>query len=173
MKKLIFKLGFYLLSFVLILFNCNQTYNDDYPGISIYKTNGDYFYLVDIGMKGDKIFRRDSYLTDRSKIEILGVDTIYKNRQKLANGYILDWEADERYDVFLNMSFKEHMRKEVECQSVCLSDDTLKNYILDRAPYKEFYREIGDTKKFTHPDTSELNKIIRDGKIEDYFKRLK
>jgi hypothetical protein len=124
-------------------------------------------------MKSDKIFRRDSYLTDSSKIKVTESDTIYKHRIKLINGYILDWEADEKYDVFLNLSFKHHIILEAKYGTICLSNDTLMKYIIDKSPYIEFYRETEVPKRFTHPDTSQINEIIRNGQIEQYFERLK
>jgi len=143
------------------------------PGVSIYKTKSDYFNLVDIGMDGNKIFRRSSFSNDKSKLLISEEDTLYKRRTKLVHGYILDLEADFRYDVFLDLTFKRHLLLEIELNLATLPDDTLKNHILDKSPYIEFYQEIDNTKKFNFNDTSQLNNIIRQGKLEEYFTRIK
>jgi|WetSurMetagenome_2_1015567.scaffolds.fasta_scaffold04808_2 hypothetical protein len=147
------------------------------PGISIYKTKGNYFDLVDIGIKGDRIFRRSSFSNDNSKISISNTDTVYKARQRLVNGYVLDYEADVRYDVFLNLTYKEHIILEKKCGRTTLPDDTLIAHIIDKDPYLEFYRDVKNLRKFGNTpdniDTSAINKIILDGKIKQFFKKLK
>jgi len=162
----------------LVVTNCDMfTHQAIAPGISIYKTRDDYFTLIDIGMKGDRIFRTSSYSQDINKFYFIDNDTIYKNRVRLIDGYILDCEADERYDVFLSLSFKECMILEVKYNQPCLSEDTLKKYIIDQDPYIEYYRDMAEPRLFSHivekVDTSEINQIIRDGKLEQQFTRLK
>ena len=143
------------------------------PGVAIYKTNGDYFNLVDIGVKGDRIFRRSSFSKDHSKLLISNGDTVYKHRAKLIQGYVLDFEADERYDVFLNLSFKQHLILEKTYNLPTLPDDTLNNHILDKTPYLEFFRENENHERFSLKDTVELNSLIKQNKLEEYFTRIK
>ena len=144
------------------------------PGISLYKTRGDYFDLADIGMKGDQITRLPDYYARFSRFIITDTDTVYKNRAKLINGYILDVEADETRDVFLDLTFKQYMALASRGH---LREDTLKKYILDKDPYVEFYRDIANPRRFDNDieyiDTSEINQIIGEGKIEEFFTRLK
>lgn len=168
------KQGLYFIFLVLLCNGCEViTSQEIEPGISIYKTRGDYFDLVDIGMKADKVFRRSSFSADHSKLIFTNNDTIYRYRLKLINGYILDREADERYDVFLSLTFKKHLNLEREYGLTTLPDDTLKLYILDSSPYTEFYRENGNHKKFDYPDTAVINSIIRENRIEEFFNRIK
>lgn len=178
MKSIFLKPFFYIIILSFAATNCDPfTYQDIAPGISIYKTSSDYFTLTDIGMKGDRIFRTSSYSQEWSKFYFRDNDTIYKYRERLIDGYILDFEADDRYDVFLNLSFKECMNLEVKYNQPCLLDDTLRNYIIDKDPYIEYYRDMANPRLFSHivgkVDTSEINQIIRDGKLEQYFTRLK
>jgi hypothetical protein len=146
------------------------------PGISIYKTNGDYFDHTDIGMKGDRIFRTSIYIQDGNKFIISETDTIYKYRFKLVNGYVLDFAADSRYDVFLDLTFKQQMALEKN-YSGGIPTDILKSHILDKDPYSVYYRDTSEPRLFGQTiesvDTSELNQIIRDGKLDQFFEKLK
>jgi len=178
MKSIFLKPFFFIIIFSLIVTTCDLfTDQAIAPGISIYKTRDDYFTLIDIGMKGDRIFRTSSYSQDVNKFYFRDNDTIYKYRIRLVDGYILDFEADERYDVFLSLSFKECMNLEVEYNQLCLPPDTLRKYIIDKDPYIEYYRDMAEPRLFNYVvekvDTSEINQIIRDGKLEEYFTRLK
>jgi hypothetical protein len=147
------------------------------PGITIYKTNGDYFDLTTVGIKDNQIFRRPSYTLSSYKFIFSDQDTIYKYREKLISGYILDCESDERYDVFLDLNFKQHMMLEEACERTTLPDDTIRNHILDENPYIEFYRDNSVPRKFNNLtediDTAEINQIIREGNLEQFFTRLK
>jgi hypothetical protein len=146
------------------------------PGISIYKTNGDYFDHVTVGMKGDRIFRTSIFSGEKSKFIISGTDTIYKYRVKLENGYILSFEADSRYDVFLDLTFKQHMALE-KIYSGGIPPDILKSHILDKNPYSVYYRDTAEPRLFEQTlgtvDTSEINQIIREGKLDQYFEKLR
>lgn len=147
---------------------------DNAPGVSIYKTKGDYFDLVTIGMKDNEIFRTSSFTIEGSKFTFSDNDTIYKYRIKLRNGYVLSGESDSRYDVFLKLSFKDQMKLEKRIGPT-IPFDTLKKYILDSEPYTEFYRD--NSRKFSDRfecvDTAEINNIIKEGEIEKYFTKLK
>jgi hypothetical protein len=147
------------------------------PGIAIYKTNGDYFNLVDVGMKGDKFIRTESFWNNRydtfDKMEVVDNDTIYKYRWRLINGYVLDKEADYHQDVFLSLTFKEYLAKEIG-MGKSLSHDTLKKYIIDKDPFTEFYSSKSEPYySYYSIDTAEFNSIIRNGELEKYFERLK
>jgi hypothetical protein len=181
MKSKILKLLFIFL-FSGLYFSCDFIFKPDPPsgpGISIYKTKGDYFNLVDIGMKGDKIFRTESFWNSRynsmDKLEIIGNDTIYKGRYKLPNGYILDAEADERYDVFLDITFKEQLYRELAGNhpTVAMPFDTIRKYIIDKDPYTEFYRNKTKIRVLSIADSLEIKRIILLGEIDKYFEKLK
>jgi hypothetical protein len=172
----------FILRLILILTpvlysSCGKETNDLAPGISIYKTRGDYFNLATIGMKNDEIFRTTGYLhsfgKESCKLIVQNGDTINKYRHKLAEGYVLDGEADERYDVFLSLSFKDYLNKEISLNVLTLPHDTLKKYILDRDPYIEFYRNKVDVRRFEMEDSLEINELIKNGTLEAYFEKVK
>lgn len=152
-------------------------YRDDYPGISIYKTNGDYFDLVTIGMKEGNVVRTPTFLNSLDKFIIQGKDTIYKYRIRLKNGYVLDGEATESKDVFLKLNFSQYKILEKKLFPG-IPHDSLKYYILDRDPYLEFYQDRSSSPKrfgdsFKYADTAEINAIILEGKLNEYFTKLK
>lgn len=169
------RLFFILSLFTLIMVGCGKT-EADYPGISIYKTNGDYFDLVDVGVKNGNIIWEIGLFGGQS-LEFTDTDTVYKSRIRLANGYILDTEASSKYDAYLSLSFKEYYLKELKTEGHTLSKDTLRKYILDTNPYKEYYQETKYPQKYLPPnilnDTAEINTIIRNGELEKYFERIK
>ncbi len=177
MKTKILKLTTVLL-FFSFSYSCNKTkYEDLTPGISIYKTKGDYFNLVDIGMKGDKIYRTCSFWNPRynslTKMIIRDNDTIYRFRCKLVNGYTLDCEADVSTDVFINMTHKEHLMRQIANEVGYVLHDTLRKYILDKDPYTEFYINRTDVKRLYIEDSLEINEIIKKGEIDKYFEKRK
>jgi len=178
MKTFNFLFGCYLISLLLSTQSCDLKDDKEIaPGITIYKTNGDYFKIGTIGIKDNQIFRKPSFTLDTFKFFYRDQDTIYKYRAKLIYGYVLDCESDENYDVFLNLNFKQWMLLEKTCERTTLPDDTLRNHILDENPYIEFYRDNAVPRKFSplveDVDTAEINQIIRDGKLEQFFTRLK
>jgi hypothetical protein len=173
MKKYVFCSILTLVIISLICTNCDTVSS---PGISIYKTNGDYFDHADIGMKGDRIFRTSIYSGDMYKFTTTGVDTLYKNRIKLRDGYILDFEADLRYDVFLDLTFKQHMRLE-KIYPGGIPPEILIDHILDKNPYSIYYRDTAEPRLFGQTvgtvDTIELNQLIKDGNLGKYFEKLR
>ena len=174
-------LKFTIISLVLLLIHgCNPIETEsDYPGVSIYKTKGDYLNLVTIGMKGDEIFRTSSFWNARynslDKLIIRDNDTIYPYRYKLPEDYILDAGADLQYDVFLDLTFKEYLRRELTDGdiSVAIPDDTLRKHILEKEPFIEFYQNRVNSKRLYIEDSLEIKKIILNGEIDKYFEKLK
>lgn len=167
--------SFLLFSLLAMLVSCDKT-EADYPGISIYKTNGDYFELVDVGVDKGKITRIPTahYL---STLLFSTLDTAYKARIRLANGYVLDLEANVKNDTYLSLTWKELFLKEIKSGGHVLTADTLTKYIIDTNPYKEFYRETKYPQKYLPPnilnDTAEINTIIRNGELDKYFEHIK
>jgi hypothetical protein len=170
MKTIILKL-LPILLFSWLNFSCDIVNTEDLgPGISIYKTKGDYFNFITVGMKGDQVFRIYHYYSD-SKMVVSGNDTIYRFRWQLPNGYVLDAEADERYDVFLNITCKEQFYRELH--GIPFINDTIKKYIIDKDPYLEYYRNKTEVKRFGISDSIEIKQIILDGEIDKYFEKVK
>ena len=168
----------YFLIFILVIINliCNSCDPVPPPGISIYKTNGDYFDNADIGMKGDEIFRTSIYSIAMYKFITNDTDTIYKYRIRLRDGYVLDFEADSRYDVFLDLTFKQHMSLEKKYPGG-IPGDILIDHILDKNPYSVYYRDTAEPRLFGQTvetvDTIELNQIIKEGNLDKYFEKLR
>lgn len=167
MKTTILKISVFVLLFALMGAGCKPAPTS--PGISIYKTNGDYYELVTIGMKGNKIFRTSHLINDQYRFNYTNNDTVYKRRARLINGYVLDTESSEEYDVFLSLTFKEYMRKETKYGY--LPDDSVYKYIIDKDPYTEYYREkISEMSEgFSISDTAAINELIRKGELQKYF----
>jgi len=168
MKTIVYKISAIVLLYTLIGAGCKPEALA--PGISIYKTRGDYYELVTIGMKGNKIFRTSHLIGDRYRFDYTGNDTVYNRRARLVGGYVLDKESSEEYDVFLGLTFKEYMRKETKYGY--LPDDSLYKYIIDKNPYTEYYRE-NRSEGFSISDTAAINEIIRKGELQKYFNREK
>ena len=171
MKTTILKISVFVLLFALMGAGCKPVPTS--PGISIYKTQGDYYDLVTIGMKGDKIFRTYHLIDDQGRFNYTSNDTVYKRRARLINGYVLDTESSNEYDVFLSLTFKEYMRKETKYGY--LPHDSVYKYIIDKNPYTEYYREkISEMSEgFSISDTAVINELIRKGELQKYFNREK
>lgn len=181
MKSKILKLTSVLL-FFSFSYGCEKIkYEDQYPGVSIYKTKGDYFDLVAVGMKEDRFYRTQILWNPRYnsfiKLEIRNNDTIYKFRHRLIDGYVLGGEAGLNTDVFLNITFKEYLKRQLRNYEsgigAYVPDDTLRKYILDKDPYTEFYQNRTGAKRLYMRDSLEINEIIENGEIDKYFKKLK
>lgn len=151
------------------------------PRLALYKTKGDYFDLVTIGMKGDEIYSINGFWNDRydaitSGMEIKNNDTVYTGRYKLPEGYTIG-SAEGLQSVFLNMTFKEYLNREIinarKGLGVIIPEDTLRKYILDKDPYLEFYRNNTDVKRLKLSDSLEIKEIILNGEINKYFNKLK
>lgn len=150
-------------------------YKDDYPGLAIYKTNADYFYNVQVQMKKGEIYGVRN-LHYSSRLIFTDTDTVYKNRIRLTDGYVLDCEAGESVDLFTDLTIKQYYILETKFEGLVISIDTLNKHIIKKYPFTEFYREIKaysfDPIKLAN-DTAELNRIIRNGELDKYFKRIK
>ncbi len=144
------------------------------PGISIYKTKGDYFNFITVGMKGDQVFRIYNYWSANTTFERMVIssnDTINGRRYKLPDGYVLDEEADERYDVFLNITCKEQFYREMH--GVPFTNDSIRKYIIDKDPYVVYYRYRKDLPAMWIVDSLKIKQIILDGEIDKYFEKVK
>ncbi|MFW5873003.1 MAG: hypothetical protein ACOCVN_03355 [bacterium] len=173
----------YLILFLIVLFvSCNIFETEDqYPGVTLYKTKGDYFDLVTIGMKGDRIYSIPRYWNPRynsisKRMEVKDNDTIYTRRCRLINEYILDGEGGLQ-SVFLDMTFKEYLKREIANAQkelgVIIPEDTLRKYILDKDPYLEYYQNNIEVKRLKLSDSLEIREIILNGEINKYFDKLK
>lgn len=138
------------------------------PGLSIYKTQNDYFNNVHTNLMDGEVYYKQS-LRGKVVVEDNG-DVHYKFRVNLIDGYIL---ADEHSSTaaFLNYTNKEYY--EMEIQGFLPSLDEIENSIIDSDPFLEFYYDPTYPRVFEMSDTARINEIIKNGEIEKYFERLK
>ncbi len=148
-----------------------QVFSTEFPGFAIYKTNGDYFDLVDVGMQDDIIVRQPTFAYGNT-VDLYDNIVSYSKRQKLENNYILGISAVLSTDVFLDISIAEYYQWEIENDTYCMPVDSLYNHILDQNPYSEFWKlkENLDIKELTK---SEINELIKNNKLSLYFNKLK
>ncbi len=175
------KIRYPILLLIVLFVSCNILETEDQrPGIALYKAKGDYFDLVTIGMKGNRIYKIPGFWNGRYNairgLEIKNNDTIYTGRYKLPDGYILSY-SEGLQSVFINMTFKEYLYREManarEGTGIIISMDTLQKYILDKDPYLEFYRNNTNVKRLNLSDSLEIREIILNGEIHKYFDKLK
>ena len=147
-----------------------QGFSTRFPGFAIYKTNGDYFNLVDIGMRDGSIVRTPTFIYGY-KLEIEGDRITYKNRLKLDEGYILDKEASSN-DAFLDITIAEYYQWEVDNETSGMSHELMEQHILDEAPYIELWYTKEDIEK-DELTRSEINELIKNNNLSLYFEKLK
>jgi len=173
MKK--FKIGIFAL-FAVFLFStgCDKWFGTekDYQGIRVYKTRADYFNNITVGMKKeeDRIYRTSDAI---EKVIYTKSDTIPKNRIRLVEGYVWSGEGYFEDDVFLSMTFKDQIKWQNKYGLITMPVDTARKYILDREPYIEYYEVKDNQMFFNKEDTVELNRIILESRLEEYFTKIK
>lgn len=144
---------------ILIMYSCEKIGTQD-KSMSIYKfkSGKDYSNNVPVSLSND-----------RTKITSAPGPIDYWP-MKLANGYYLNGTMG------LNSGYLSLTKEQYNADIPGI--DSMYNYLIDRDPYQEYYlTEDGDI--FTEQggphgiDTAFLNDLIRDGKLEKYFERLK
>ena len=163
---------------LLVFFSCDKISTEaDYKGVSLYRTKGDYFENVVVWMSrdGDKIAGNPAF--PLSNLNITKTDTINKFRLRIVEGYVLDFEGTIS-DAYLSVTYKDYLLWLERYDELSFPDDTIWKYMIDLDPYLELWR-AKDNEDFTANsevsklDTVGLKQIILDGKIEEYFTRLK
>ena len=140
-----------------------------YPGFCVYKTNGDYFNNVSCTYRNGQIDRVPAFTLGGAE-QYFSSDTLYKCRVKLCKGYILDTNCSY-HDVFLNIDHQSYFQWENESCKNEITKDTLASMILDHDPFTEFWY-VRNTGKGSFT-VEEVEKLIREGKLKDYFKKIK
>ncbi|HZJ73912.1 MAG TPA: hypothetical protein VFC87_03835 [Perlabentimonas sp.] len=161
---------------MLMAFSCDKiTPEADYKGVSLYRTKGDYFENVVIWMNKDgKIAGNPAF--PLSNLYITETDTTNKFRLRIVDGYVLDFEGTIS-DAYLSVTYKDYLLWLERYDELAFPDDTIWKYMLDLDPYLEHWR-AKDNEAFTRNshmlmDTVGLKQIILDGRIEEYFTRIK
>ena len=122
-------------------------------------------------MEGDKIYGTPGIQDTKMKVDS---DTVCNIRAKLVNGYVLGFPDIYGDVVYLDFTFKEFIIWGEKYNEISMLIDTARQYILDKDPYIEMYREKAKgPREFNFSDTTEMNQIILDGKLEEYFIKLK
>lgn len=159
------------------------------PDYSIYKTKADYFdkyftTINDDGVPGGVLM----YRMNDGRIFNSGIDTIYILRVRLDSGYVFDGEIginSKATDIRINYVVK------LSSLGKILSRDTIANSIIDMDPFLEFY-SISCEDAMTYQEemnniysgeearyqalmkkAEDINQIIRDGELADYFTKIK
>jgi hypothetical protein len=157
-----------ILFLMAINFSCIKEEATD-PGLNIYKTKGDYFLYVNTW---GKQMAPTAYRANDGRLGELNDDTIYKCRTRLIDGYILSAENTVD-DYFTNITFTEMARYNDSLGIASFPRDSVFKRVIDENPYIEFYHDEHSPRIFELTDTAKINKIIRNGELEKYFKRLK
>lgn len=143
------------------------------PGISIYKTKGDFFNNITVGLNANKEI--SSYPDYHEKSENVLVnkngDYSFKYKWLLKSGYIVERGGDFNSAV-TNISLTEYINFN-EPFKTNWDSEMLASRIIDRDPFLTYYYLNGlyqGEKKFT---LGELNDMIENGTIEEQFTKLK
>jgi len=169
------------LLFLIIGFGCQKeeiAYESivvsSYPSISIYKTKGNYLdnIMVGINAKNEVISYPD--FDEKSSAVIAGRNGEYKSKYKwlLSSGYVVvknnDYIDSAVTDVSLTefINFNEPNKTNWTCEM-------LTKRIIDTDPFISFYNLNGINKAEKTFTLGELNDMIENGTIEDYFEKLK
>lgn len=130
------------------------------PNVIIYKTTGDYFMHVPVGLSDDK--------TTIASYPAPG-DVFYNGDLaypvRLEDGYLLDRRGISPNSAFLKWTYYEYSRLEKSP-----STNELMKMILDADPFISMY-DCGKPNRFNNLE-EDLNQIIRTNKLSE-FKRLK
>lgn len=176
--KTILKILFITCFLVLTAFSCVKTkYAATAPGLAVYKTRGNYFnnaffFKFPNGGYGIMGYYNPRY-NSLSRFNVIGNDTVYTERVRLVDGYVLaaEWGKDDM--IFLNWTMNQYLDYEIRYQIDGVPIDTLEAHILDANPFTELYYDPNHPRKFELSDSAEINRIIKNGELEKYFKRLK
>jgi hypothetical protein len=138
----------------------------------VYKTRGDYYKNVHTwgNDNGPTCYSLESGLF----ITIVGTDTVCATRWRLDDNYVMERDicAD---DYFTNMTYAELAAYHISHpDGPCYPIESMLGRVIDENPFLEFYDDENNI--FYHRDSSDIaqiNKLIRDGELEKYFKKIK
>ena len=142
------------------------------PGFSIYKTKKDYFFNVPIKPYADG-FQSFELNEKSAQITLYKGKYYFNERYRLIDDYVVDSWAGSNY-YFTSLGFDTYIREKLSDEfNQGETSPKLINNIIDRDPYLEFYHSDKTLDGKTGFTISELNQIIKDKKLEQYFKKLK
>jgi hypothetical protein len=175
MKLQIFK----PITFILLLAFIGVGCNDEEPkplnlyiGMNIYKTRNDYFNNVHLNLIDGKVNSKPS-LINKVDIDENG-EPHYRNRIKLHKGYILGTAESYNHTVFLSYTIKEYYNMEADpAHPTIPTINELTEHFIDRDPFTEYFTDPNDPPRFQLEDSTLINQIIDENKLERFFKSLK
>ncbi len=182
MKPKILKLSTVILLLLFLGASCQKEkidYADEsieissLPGISIYKTKGDYRNYLGVCLDSlgniscTPLFGNDSSIVQKDNKG----DYVLKRRYTLKNGYMLG-------DIYLDYAFtditvNEMVNKYLEAGPSFWTNDKYYERLIDKDPFIEFYYLDGINKRPRIFTISEINNMIENGTLETVFTKLK
>jgi len=160
-------------------FSCEKEPKATAPGLAVYKTKGDYFYNVSVGInKKGKLYHYPAFYNPETKslignhFKITEDDTVFISfRRNLINGYILDGVAENT--IFLDFTYKQYLNYEINNNHCGVPLEVLSEHILDDDPFLELYIDPNRPRKYELSDTALINQMIRNDELEKYFEKIK
>ena len=148
------------------------------PGLSIYKTRGDYLdkIVVQVSKDGDIISLPSLKIEDDPNYEIDRNGNIKANyRRLLKNGYIVG--GGRLLNAYTDITFNEYVAYNKEHNVAVWPVELVKPRIIDYNPYIEFYGSVChgididcSVQEFT---LGEIYEMLENGTIEEHFTRYK
>jgi hypothetical protein len=147
---------------------------DNVPAISIYKTKGNYFDYLYVGIDSvENITMSPSYNSNDPRISIDSHGKVmYNQRWKLKSGYIVCKEMRYNDMAFTNITFQE-LIEYTNKNGADIPVAWFKSHIIDKDPFTEYYWLGGldhPRKEFT---LGQINKMIETGTLETIFTKIK
>lgn len=182
MKSKLFKLSMVVLLFLFLGAGCQKDeieYADEnieissYPGISIYKTKGDYNdkLTVCLDTAGNitctPLFGNDPSIVSKNK----NGEFRLNRRHFLKSGYITEDISLNR--VFTDITITEMVKSFTEFDRGYWSPERYLSRIIDRDPFLEFYHFDGIGKEVRIFTIGQINDMIENGTLETVFTKLK
>jgi len=144
------------------------------PGISIYKTNSNYFDNISVQITTEgKMNKIPAYTLNNPRINVDKNGTVQMNfRWRLRSGYIVDREAYLN-DAFTNITVQEYVDWNTSHGVSSWPNSSIEPRIIDKDPFTEFYFHDGINKTPRTFTLGEINDMIKNGTLETVFTKLK
>jgi hypothetical protein len=183
MKKNLLKISIIFLLLSLIGAGCEKEkidYADEsikvssLPGISIYKTRGDYFNLISLQLTSSgQLNEIPDYILSDPRIKVDDNERISPNmRWRLKSGYIVDKESNVNR-IYTNIDFQEYVDYNTANKVACWPNNLIEPRIIDKNPFTEFYHYDGLNQPEKNFTLGEINTMIEEGTLETVFTKFK
>jgi hypothetical protein len=144
------------------------------PGISIYKTNANYFNNISVQITSEgQLNAIPAYILNDPRVSVDKKGNISANfRWRLKSEYIVDKEVYLN-EVFTNISIQEYVDWNTQHGVACWPNNLIEPRIIDKDPFTEFYHLGGLNKSPEIFTLGEINDMIENGTLETVFAKLK